>query len=400
MGLFAFFKTKATQPKRNREPKNQIEPEGIEMIRNSPDSYTDGSSVAMDERAFYQPDHYYTYYSYPGTPMARKVVTFEDRKKISYPSSNGLYVAEILLLEYCNLGKYPKPPKGYPGFWWFQYGIRNVGHALQSLKSRGYIRWASKTSRLNSLKIDELKQLLESAGLSSTGRKADLIARIVTEISEESLNIPNYIPKYELTESGKVELENNSYVPYMHKHKHKTIEGDCSGEEFNVWSVNRLFPDGNTGNWCQLVGEIEKKLYGVDIVNSTKEKIRTNNSRKNTSSSHRKEIRNYLKLQQDIITHGIETAGDGFDEEIQGIDYRKIGKDKEALVQFYVSIGKKLDAPALYWETAVLLRKYGMYEEELDVLDAGLKNVARENRHWEELKKRRDKVRILIQKRT
>ncbi len=51
MGLFTFLKTKATQPEQNKELKNQIMPESIEMIKNSPDFYTDASSVAMDERA-------------------------------------------------------------------------------------------------------------------------------------------------------------------------------------------------------------------------------------------------------------------------------------------------------------------------------------------------------------
>ena len=52
--------------------------------------------------------------------MARKVITFEERKKTSYPSRHGLYVAEILLLEFCGLGKYPKPNGRYPGLWWFE----------------------------------------------------------------------------------------------------------------------------------------------------------------------------------------------------------------------------------------------------------------------------------------
>ena len=85
------------------------------LSHTSQSGYVDSSSVAPDERSYYQPDSYYTWYSYPGSDMARKVVTFEERKRISYPSSNGLYVAEILLLDYCRQGKYPKPSSGYPG---------------------------------------------------------------------------------------------------------------------------------------------------------------------------------------------------------------------------------------------------------------------------------------------
>ena len=40
------------------------------------------------------------------------VIAFDERKQISFPSKNGLYVAEILLLEYCSKGKYPNPKNG------------------------------------------------------------------------------------------------------------------------------------------------------------------------------------------------------------------------------------------------------------------------------------------------
>ena len=178
--------------------KHQTAPQKTSMIRNSSDSYADGSSVA-----------------------------------------------------YCDFGKYPKPQNGYPGFWWFQYGIRDVGHALQSLEERGFIRWASKANCISRLKVDELKKILNSAGLSAAGKKAELLARVLAEIPEDSLEIPDYVLKYELTDLGKTELAMNGYVPYMHKHPY-------SKEMLNVWSVNKLFPNGDASNWREVVGAIEK----------------------------------------------------------------------------------------------------------------------------------------------
>ena len=92
------------------------------------------------------------------------------------------------------------------------------------------------------------------------------------------------------------------------------------------------------------------------------------------------------------------SKGDGFDEESKGLDYKSIGKDKEALVMFYISIGKGFDAPALYRECAKLLRKYGLLEEELSVLNAGIKNVPSGNSHRSELVERKKKVQELIKK--
>ena len=212
---------------------------------NSCNAYVDSSTVNDDEKQYYQEDEYYTYYSYPETMMARRVIPFEERKKTSYPTLNGLYVAEVLLLEYCSYGDYPKPKNGYPGFWWFAYGIRDIGHAPESLFNRGFLQWAPKKQYVKTLTVPQLKQILSDEGLSTSGKKADLVDRIMQSISEENLTLPGYTPKYELTNLGQMELEQNGYIPYMHKHKYKTTEDETFGSTFNVWSINRLFPDGD-----------------------------------------------------------------------------------------------------------------------------------------------------------
>ena len=115
-------------------------------------------------------------------------------------------------------------------------------------------------------------------------------------------------------------------------------------------------------------------------------------------SAQKDEIREYLKANKDVISKGIRTQGDGFAEESKGLHYKSIGKDKEALVMFYIAIGKGFDAPALYHEAAVLLRKYGLLEEELSVINAGIKNVPNGNRHGTELMERKKKVQELLKK--
>ncbi|MDO5139791.1 MAG: SAP domain-containing protein, partial [Oscillospiraceae bacterium] len=367
------------------------------IIRNSLESYADSSSISPDERPYYQPDNYYTYYSYPGTEMATKVVTFEERKKISFPSERGLYVAEILLLDYCETGKYPKPKNGYPGLWWFKYGIRDVGHTLESLEQRGFIRWASKKGSLNGLKVDELKQILNDAGLSTKGKKTDLVERIVEQIPEENIIIPNYCPKYELTELGKQELEDNGYVPYMHKHKNTTTEDGQFGETFNVWSINKVLHNKKS-DWRTVVGEIEYKRFGVDMANEIVKVAPAKSLKKADYLAKRDEMRSYLSLQQPLIKKAIRSRGDGFQEGFRGIQKKAIDQDKEALIDYYIAIGKKIDAPAYYREAAILLRKYGMYEEELEVIEAGLKNVPKGNTHWNKLLERKGKVLELIKK--
>ncbi len=291
MGLFDLFKAK--------EGVIKLAGNSIRDARNSPNSFADSASITLDERPYYQPDNYYTYYSYPGSEMARRVVTFDERKQSTYPSARGLYVAEIMLLEYCSYGKYPKPKGGYPGLWWFKYGIRDVAHALESLKDRGFIQWAPKTGNLGGMKADELKQILVNEGLPTNGKKAELIDRIVQNIPEDKLIIPNYTPKYELTDLGKIELEDNGYVPYMHKHNHLTTEDGRFGETFTVWDINKLFPDGNAKNWRKVVGDIEKKRFGVDMANALPMDTKKQTDKKVNYIEQRDEVRAYFSIKEE-----------------------------------------------------------------------------------------------------
>ena len=397
MGLFDKLKAK----KQNNAETNTVNQQAFSINPAKQNSgykegdFADSSSVAPDERAYYQPDSYYTFVTNPDSVLSHTVVTFEERKKSSFPSPRGLYVAEIMLLAYCDKGTYPKPKQGYPGFWWFEYGIRDVGHALESLEQRGFIQWASKSGSLKGLKADELKQILSSTGLSTNGKKEELIARIQSEIPEERINIPGYVPKYELTELGRMELEENGYVPYMHGNKHKTTEDARFGETFNVWDINRRFNGGSAANWRSVVGGIEKRMFGVDSAQAYPSAGQPKTKGQDDVLAQRDEIRTYLAGKRDEISKGIATKGDGFDEESKGLDLKAIGKDKEALVMFYISIGKGFNAPALYRECAILLRKYKMYEEELSVIDAGIRVVPG---GAEDLMKRREKVIKLMEK--
>lgn len=206
-----------------------------------------------EEKKFYQPDAYYTDVVAEGTVFEHRVITFEDRKKMAIPSRRGLYPAEILLLEYCSKGTYPGPKNGYPGFWWFEYGIRDVGAALKTLEERGYIDLASAKDSVKGFTVQQLKDLLVAKGCSTTGKKADLVERVAETVPEDELLAAGIKPKYVLTEIGQLELNENAYVPYMHSVNNKTTEDDRFGMTFNVWSINKLLGSGDKSNWKAVV---------------------------------------------------------------------------------------------------------------------------------------------------
>lgn len=241
MGLFDFFKKKDKQPK-------------------SPDVSVKNVSIPESEKKYYQPDDYYTDIVAEGTTFEHRVVTFEERKKTAIPSLRGLYPAEILLLEYCSKGTYPHPKNGYPSFWWFTYGIRDVGAVLKTLADREFIVFAPLRSCIRSLTVSQLKDMLIHHEQKTTGKKDELVERLSSVVSDEELIEAGLEQKYMLTEKGMAELAENEYVPYMHNIHSKTTEDSRFGMTFNVWSVNKLLGSGDKSNWKDVVDEQEHKM--------------------------------------------------------------------------------------------------------------------------------------------
>ncbi len=149
---------------------------------------------------------------------------------LSKKSEHGLPVSQILLLEYCKKGKYPNPEGGYQRFWWFEFGMKSVGEVLKKLENDGFIRYATPSDLLPSLKVNELKEILAKLELPMSGRKADLVERISQNADDVSLKEFIRSEKYTLTELGEKEVEDNQYIPYLYAHKYP---------EISIWDVNQ-----------------------------------------------------------------------------------------------------------------------------------------------------------------
>ena len=348
--------------------------------------YADASSVSVDERAYYQPDEYYT---------RENVISFEERKQISKPSANGLYAAEVLLLEYCKHGAYPKPKNGYPALWWFQYGIRDVGHALESLEERGFIRKGPKNSIFKSYGAAELKEVLLQAGLSAKGKKEVLLERAMTEIPEEQINIPENMRKYELTDLGEAELSKNGYVPYMHAHRFKTLDLEGDPENFSLWYIDRMVKDSDDPDWRVVVGHIEETLFGVNMASNVPQgesAIHIENS-KIDKAELQDEMKKYLVSMKTVITTGVLSKSRAYDEYRKGSIYASLGDDKAAIVQYYIAMGKEdPELPSVYFSAADLLEQYGMQKEALKAINAGLRVVSKRDVTYKKLEERRAKI--------
>lgn len=205
----------------------------------------------------YHDDSYYATYAHKGTEFERKVITFEERKKTSIPTRNGLYPAEVLLLYYISLNIYPNPQNGYPGFWWFEYGIRYVEEYLFILEEDHFIKYDLYQNQLSKYTIKQLKEILISKQMPTNGKKDDLISRVRNNFTENDLKKLTLPLKYVLTEKGEKELEENAYVPYMHQTSTKTIENNPFGEDFTIWSMNKELANTSL-DWKILVQKHEE----------------------------------------------------------------------------------------------------------------------------------------------
>lgn len=173
-------------------------------------------------------------------------------------SDNGLYPHEILMLSYAE--KYRVNETNFPQFW-LHYGINNPGHLLSSLADRGFINTASVESTLNACKLTDLKNILKKYNLKLTGKKADLIERLIQNISIDELKSLFTNPIYSLTEKGKSELNNNSYITYVHKKTFCIID---------IWQANILLHENanlsiNDLNWQYLNKECMEHFVNHDF---------------------------------------------------------------------------------------------------------------------------------------
>lgn len=203
MGLFDFFKKKNNQD-------NDTTTQTTEKIKTSAGEITIKMGVQTQTDA--------------------DVIPAEKRIKSAFPSrNNGLYPHEVLVLDYAD--SFYTKGNSYQRFWWYRYGVKNVDSVLQSLQKKGLITIAPLTSTLEKRTVADIKAVLDDRGISSKGKKAILIQRLMDEVPADELDKAFPERFYTRTEKGDKELKAEEYVSYIHRH---------SIEDLDIWSLNQL----------------------------------------------------------------------------------------------------------------------------------------------------------------
>lgn len=144
------------------------------------------------------------------TPSWPDVIPVEKIIKSMNPNEAGLYPHEVLLLSYAP--KYYLEGNSYPGFWWYKYGIKDVDKCLISLKDRGFLQIGSLRSAIENETAAVLKDVLKGFGLKVSGKKEELVQRLLDEVTEEKLNTIFTKRTYNRTDAGNEILKKASWI--------------------------------------------------------------------------------------------------------------------------------------------------------------------------------------------
>ncbi|MCL2178647.1 MAG: SAP domain-containing protein [Proteobacteria bacterium] len=224
MGLFDFLRKKQKKPSQQAQQppqapplRGQTPPPQAPRVMSAPSVSASTPEIISIPR---QPTQF---------GFGSSVVGVEARIKTAMPSKQGLYPHEILVLSYAH--KFYTCGNSFQGFWWYKYGVRDVQSVLTSLMNRGFLKIGDVKAALKSQTATAIEEVLRAHGCKVSGKKAELVQRALDEIPEDELN--KRFPKrlYQLTKEGKQELEEEAYVPYIHRFN--TLDLD-------IWSFNQL----------------------------------------------------------------------------------------------------------------------------------------------------------------
>ncbi len=146
---------------------------------------------------------------------ADNIIPVSKRIAGTEPQCNGLYPHEILMLSFAP--RYTVGEKNFQSFWWNLYGVKNPESVLETLRNRGFLTVGSVEATINNLKGAELKELLKSRNLKTSGVKADLVNRVITEISTSELESLYPTRYYVMTDIGQETVNKEPCILYIHQ---------------------------------------------------------------------------------------------------------------------------------------------------------------------------------------
>ena len=151
-----------------------------------------------------------------------------------YPDAKGLYPSELVMLTVAE--KYKVGETRFPAYLSNDYEVTNPAKMLKDLQAREFIEEGTCKDVLPNYKVNELKEIASSLGVSVKGKKADIVEQLAC-IEEGLLGAFVKDRAWKLTSSGLEEIKANLYIQYfLEKHPYNLSEIGV-----DIWSVNKDF---------------------------------------------------------------------------------------------------------------------------------------------------------------
>lgn len=134
-------------------------------------------------------------------------VIVEDRSNSDIPKYS--YIGQTVFLNWVS-GKRIMEKEEYPQYFYYDYGILNSKKLHEDLIEEGFLQEGDIKTVLFSKNVEELKKILEKHQLKKTGKKAELVDRIIQNNIFSKIDATNGV--FELSEKGKQFIKNYQYI--------------------------------------------------------------------------------------------------------------------------------------------------------------------------------------------
>ena len=260
---------------------------------------------------------------------AEGIPTLASRIENAFPSSNGLYPHEILMLDYAS--SYKTSGNSFQNFWKWNYSVLDPQSVLDSLFERGFICRGDATSALKRFVVADLKVLLAQKSAKTTGKKDELISRILETYSREELEVTIPDRNYVLTELGQQELKENEYVPYLHRHHY-----------MSVWEMNIMLHINNPSHlrYRDIIWRELNKQSGEHFQNFDFGLYRNTRLSMHDFLVEEKKFKTALHLLCEVISFDLSGLGNG-DKPIPNNDVFRQVKYESRMVNLLTTEDKK-----------------------------------------------------------
>lgn len=138
---------------------------------------------------------------------------YEEPKKTKVlQKPDGLDLNEYIMLR---INPTITPNTKFPDYWNNTWNTKNPKAIVEQLVSKGFYTIASPREQFDFLKLTELKNIAKNSGLKISGKKEDLINRIVETLTPEQLKPYLKNNFYVLSDKGKVSASDDHFSKFL-----------------------------------------------------------------------------------------------------------------------------------------------------------------------------------------